>query len=172
MPEEEERHRSHPSEPLYPIPLLPELAEFLARQGPFACVTQATDQGVAYVLKAPGQEIVRARGTVPVQVQHALYDHRLAPVIRTVLSLYDVPQHPLRFETFCNVADPTQRADFAALGEQDQFILLFYDERATRSVETGDNWGMTGLRKEDNSPTDAGCKSPPCGVSGNAPPPG
>lgn len=129
MTKEGEQYRRHPSEPLYPIALPPELADFLARQGPFACVTQATDLGTAHILKAPEQEIIRARGTVPVHVQHALYEHRSAPVIRTVLTLYDVPQHPLRFETFCNVADPSQREDFATLADQEQLLLFFHDEQ-------------------------------------------
>src|SRR5712692_9011204 len=128
MTNEGERYRRHPSEPVCPIPLPPELADFLAQQGAFACVTQATDKGVAHVLKAPAAEIVRARGTVPVHVQHALIDHPSAPVIRTVLSIYDVPRHPLRFESFINVAEPSQRQDFAALAEQEFLMLLFYDE--------------------------------------------
>jgi hypothetical protein len=120
--------REHPSEPVSPIALPPELAEFLARQGPYACLTQATDLGTAYVLKALAAEIVRARGTVPVHVQHTLIDHRAAPVIRSVLTIYDQPERPLRFESFINVTDPTQRSDFAALATQDEIILLFYDE--------------------------------------------
>lgn len=124
-----ERQRREPSEPVNPIPLLPELAEFLREQGPYASLTQATDQGVAYVLKAPAHEIARARGRVPVHIQHALLDHPAAPVIRTVLSIYDVPRRPLRFETFINIADEAQRADFAAFAEQRQLLLLFYDEQ-------------------------------------------
>lgn len=128
MTQEGEPYRRHPSEPVNPIPLPPELAEFLRRQGPYAALMHATDLGTAHVLKAPEPEIVRARGTVPIHVQHALYDHRSAPVIRTVLTIYDIPQHPLRFESFVNVADPSQRADFATLGQQDQLLLFFYDQ--------------------------------------------
>jgi hypothetical protein len=122
-----ERTPPQRDEPVNPIPLLPGLAEFLRVQGPYACITQATSIGTAYVLKAPALEIARARGTIPVHIQHALYDHAAAPVVRTVLSLYDVPRHPLRFESFVNIADDAQRADFAALAEQDQLIRLFYD---------------------------------------------
>ena len=129
MTQEGESYRRHPSEPVQPISLPPELAEFLARQGPYAAVTQATDLGTAHVLKAPAQEIIRARGIVPIHIQHALYEHRAAPVIRTLLTVYDVPQQPLRFEVFCNVADPSQREDFAALSDQENYLLLFYDER-------------------------------------------
>lgn len=129
MTQEGEPYRRHPSEPVYPIPLPPELADFLRRQGDYACLMQATDLGTAHVLKAPAADIIRARGTVPIRVQHALYDHRAAPVIRTVLSVYDVPAHPLRLECFANVADASQRADFATLADQETLMLLFYDEQ-------------------------------------------
>jgi hypothetical protein len=105
------------------------MAAFLMSQGPYACLTQTTDQGTAYVLKAPASEIARARGTVPLFVRHQLFGLPSAPVIRTVLTLYDVPQHPLRFESFINVAADDQRADFAALADQNQLMLLFYDEQ-------------------------------------------
>jgi hypothetical protein len=48
-------------------------------------------------------------------------------VIRTVLSLYDRPQHPLKVESFINVAEEDQRRDFAALADQEQLLLLLYD---------------------------------------------
>jgi hypothetical protein len=51
-----------------------------------------------------------------------------APVIRTVLSLYDRPQHPLKLESFINIEDPEQRAAFAALATQGQLLVLFYDQ--------------------------------------------
>ena len=125
--EHQPRHRDS-GEPLHPTPLPEELAEFLREQGPYACVTQATDQGVAFVLKAPAKDIQSVRGTVPVQVWCSLFDHPEAPVIRTVIKIYDQPLFPLAFETFCNVDDPQQRDDFAALAEQEHLILLFYDE--------------------------------------------
>lgn len=129
MTHKEDRPQPHPSGPFHPTPLPPELTAFLKDQGPYACLTQATDQGTAYLLKAPASEIARARGTVPMFVRHQLFGLPSAPVIRTVLTLYDVPQHPLRFESFINVAADDQRADFAALANQDQLLLLFYDEQ-------------------------------------------
>lgn len=131
---EHHRHGGRSSEPLHPIPLPPDLAEFLRHQGPYACLTHATDQGTCYVLKAPAAEIARARGTVPIYIRRQLYSHPAAPVIRTVLSLYDHPNEPLHFESFINVAAEDQRADFAALADQKQLLLLFYG--ATRSLET------------------------------------
>ena len=41
----------------------------------------------------------------------------------------DRPQSPLRVETFINIAEEDQRADFAALADQEQLLLLFYDEQ-------------------------------------------
>ena len=81
---------------------------------------QATDQGTCFVLKAPGRELRSVQGTVPIRVSHALYDHPAAPVIRTVIGIYDRPRTPLAFETFSNIADPDQ---------QNRLILLFYDEQ-------------------------------------------
>src|SRR5215211_2094319 len=126
---------SHPEQP--PNALPPELAAFLKDQ-PYACLTQATDRGTVLVLKAPGHEIERIRGPIPVQLRHELYQYPMAPVIRMVVTLYDQPARPLAFETFVNVEDPQQRSDYAALATQPELHLLFYDEhlahRLTKSV--------------------------------------
>jgi hypothetical protein len=115
-------------EPQRPSELPPDLAEFLRTQE-MACLMQATDQGTAFVVKAPSREIRSVRGTVPIGVKHALYDHPAAPVIRTTIGIYDRPQRPLAFETFTNISDADQREDFAALAAQDRLLLLFYDEQ-------------------------------------------
>ena len=57
-----------------------------------------------------------------------------APVIRTVIGIYDRPSTPLAFETFSNIADPTQREDFARLAEQERLVLLFYDEQLAHQL--------------------------------------
>ncbi len=62
------------------------------------------------------------------RIRHELYTHPLAPVIRTVLVLYDQPERPLALKTFINVAEENQRGDFAALRGQEHLHLLFYDE--------------------------------------------
>ena len=41
---------------------------------------------------------------------------------------HDRPDRPLSLEAFTNVADPQQRADFAALAELREVALLGYDE--------------------------------------------
>jgi hypothetical protein len=51
-----------------------------------------------------------------------------------ILSLHDQPGRPLRFETFINVGDPQQRADLAALGDQQDLYLLFYDEQLSHRL--------------------------------------
>jgi hypothetical protein len=90
---------------------------------------QATNQGTAFVIKLPAREIASVAGTVPIHLRHELYSHPAAPVIRTVLTVYDQPQRPLGLETFTNAEQPDQREDFARLAEQDQLPLLFYDEQ-------------------------------------------
>jgi hypothetical protein len=37
--------------------------------------------------------------TFPIGLRHELYDHPAAPVIRTILSLYDRALHPLKVES-------------------------------------------------------------------------
>jgi len=111
-----------------PIELTPELADFLRRQPHYACVTHATSEGTAYVIRAPAADLVTLRGTMPIGLRHELYALPSAPVIRSVLTIMDRPRAPLRLETFCNVAEPDQRADFAALADQERLLLLFYDE--------------------------------------------
>ncbi len=67
------------------------------------------------MIKALAHEIASARGCVPAQLRHELSQHPAAPVIRTIITLYDhQPTAPLALETFTNVVDPRQRADFAA----------------------------------------------------------
>jgi hypothetical protein len=108
--------------------LTPELADFLRTQG-YACLTHPTDIGTVFVLKAPRLDIDSARGRVPLAVHHALYSHPRAPVIRTLLRLYDHPAQPLAFESFVNVRDPDQLADYRDLAGRDLLRLLFYDEQ-------------------------------------------
>lgn len=130
-PEDEAPHQPpdrDPTEPLPAVALPPELAEFLRSHDGAVCVAHATSAGTAYILKTPAADLASLRGTIPVSLRHELYDHPTAPVLRTVLTLWDRPEAPLRLETFCNVADPEQRADFAALADQDEVLLLFYDE--------------------------------------------
>ncbi len=88
---------------------------------------QGTDQGTVFVLKLSAQDIESARGTVPVRLRHELYAHPNAPVLRTILTIYDQPDAPLALETFTNIDDEYQRSDFAALAQQEAFLLLFYE---------------------------------------------
>ncbi|GAA5154288.1 hypothetical protein GCM10023321_25850 [Pseudonocardia eucalypti] len=95
---------------------------------------QATDQGTAFVVKLPTPEINNLRGRVPIHFHHELYSHPAAPVIRTVLTVYDQPQQPLALETFTNIEQPDQRADLARLTTQDELHMLFYDDQLTHRL--------------------------------------
>src|SRR5712691_10183467 len=119
-----------------PNELPPELAEFLRGQE-FACVTQATDRGTVFVVKAPAREIQSLRGRVPIHLSQELYDHPNAPVIRLVFTISDQPERPLALETCVHVEDEQQRSDFAALADQDELHLLFYDERLRHRLSKG-----------------------------------
>ena len=89
-------------------------------------------------MKAPRHEIESIRGPQPIEVRHELHQHPTAPVIRMVVTIYDQPARPLAFESFINVEDPQQRSDYAALADQPELHMLFYDQslahRLTKSV--------------------------------------
>jgi hypothetical protein len=112
---------------LQPFELPADPATFL-RGEEIAMVTQASDQGTVSVVKAPAREITTVAGRVPVKLSHDLYEHPSAPVIRTVVKIYDQSDRPLALETFVNVDEPDRWANFAALAERDELLLLFYDE--------------------------------------------
>jgi hypothetical protein len=128
--------RGHGSEPIEQVELSPELASFL-RTKDVACIMQETSEGTVFVVKLPGSEIGSLPGRVPMRVRHELYQHPAAPVIRTVIRIYDRPQNPLGLETFTNVEQADQRADFARLGGQENIYLLFYDENLQHRLTKG-----------------------------------
>jgi len=130
------RPRAERDESFSQAPLPPELAGFLKHR-PYACLMQATDHGTVFVIKAPARDIESVRGRVPVQLRYELYEHPAAPVIRTVIAIYDQPGRPLALETFTNIEDPQQRADFAALADQKDVYLLFYDQSLTHRLSKG-----------------------------------
>lgn len=135
-----EGDQRHHEEPLGPFELPETLAQFLRGQE-YAVVTQASDQGTVFVVKSPARELATLGGHVPIHLRHELYQHPQAPVIRTVIRVYDRPENPLALETFINVEQEDQRRDFAALAEQDTLLLAFYDEhlthRLTKAVGNG-----------------------------------
>ena len=122
-----DRDLPHRFDPERPNQLPPELAAFL-RDQQYAALLHATDLGTVLVIKAPGHEIESVRGRVPIGFNHELYAHPAAPVIRMVTRIYDQPDRPLAFETFLNVDDEQQRAEYGELARQDELPLLFYDE--------------------------------------------
>ncbi len=102
---------------------------------------QDSDQGTVFVAKVPGREIRSVAGRVPMEVTHELYQHQLAPVIRTTVLIVDQPDRPLKLETFTNVREEEQWRDYASLSEQEHFSFLFYDEdlshRLSKQVRNG-----------------------------------
>jgi len=110
-----------------------ELAVFLRKQR-YVALLHATDLGAVLVVKAPGHEIESVRGLVPIGFNHELYDHPAAPVIRMVSRIYDQPDRPLAFETFVNVGDAVQRADYEALSRQDELVMLFYNQMVNHAL--------------------------------------
>jgi hypothetical protein len=116
--------------PLRPNELPPEMADFL-KDKEYACLLWGTVQGSVFVVKAPAREIQSLRGNIPVHILHQLYQHPQAPVIRTLITWYDRPEQPLALESFINIADPQQQADFTDLARQQELRFLFYD-RALR----------------------------------------
>ena len=113
--------------PLAAFELPGDLATFLAGEE-YAMVTTASDQGTVFVVKASERDIAAMAERVPMRVSHSLHQHDLAPVIRTVVRIYDDPERPLALESFINVEDEQQWAEYASLAEQDEFHFLFYDQ--------------------------------------------
>jgi hypothetical protein len=74
------------------------------------------------------------RGSIPINIRSELYQHPAAPVVRTLLRVYDQPFAPLALETFTNIADDEQRNTFAQLAIQRHTHLLFYDDSLTLRV--------------------------------------
>lgn len=124
MSKEAEYAREHSQRP---NELPPELAEFLRSQE-YVMLTHATDQGTIFVVKAPQREISSVTGPVLMKVFHELYQEPEAPVIRSVVKMYDQPDTSLSLETFTNVRDEQQRSDFDILAQQQKFLFLFYNE--------------------------------------------
>ncbi len=132
MPRPEDYHPAHQeaavnAEPLAAFALPSALKDYLGELDR-AFLPHQSDQGTVLVLKLPGDEIAGMSGRVPLVVSHELRQHPAAPVIRTVIKIYDHPKSSLALETFTNVDDDQQWADFASLAEQETFTLLFYDE--------------------------------------------
>lgn len=125
------------SEPFHPSPLQPELAEFF-QDHDFAAVMHGSNHGTLLVIKAPRREIHSVEGPILIGLEHELYDHPTAPVIRMVTTFFDQPNRPLALETFVNVEDPQQHADYEALSHQEEMLILFFDEthqhRLTKQV--------------------------------------
>lgn len=133
-PEEEGRPRGpDDSEPTSTSPLPPELATFLQSKD-VACLMHETNQGTVFIIKMPEREIRSVRGKVPVELRHELYQHARAPVIRTVIRMYDQPERPLGLETFTNIEQADQRIDFERLSNQEEVLLLYYDDRLTHRL--------------------------------------
>ena len=95
----------------------------------YAFLTLATNRGTALVAKLPGAEIEGLRGTFPIQMRHELFGHPSSPVIRLTATLFDDPDQPFLLETFINVDEEDQRTDYASFADQEELLLLFYDER-------------------------------------------
>ncbi len=137
---ERDRPSPHPNE------LPPEMADFL-RDKEYACLLWGTDQGSVFVVKAIARDIHSLRGNVRVRVTHQLYQHPQAPVIRTVVRWYDQPQSPLAMESYTNVADEQQRADYQDLVQREELRFLFYDQalrhRLSKVVRNSDRATIT-----------------------------
>lgn len=115
---------------LPPFELPEALKEYLSqtRADEYVMVTSTTNQGTVHVVKAPEWDIAGMRGNIPMRVTHELHRELEAPVIRSVVKIYDDPQHPLALETFTNVRDEEQRRNFDTLSIQPHYIFTFYNE--------------------------------------------
>lgn len=136
-------------EPRHPITLPPDLAEFLAEQSDYCCLPHASDAGTLYIVKAPVSALLRMPTQVPIRIHHELFAPPTAPVIRTVIRIYDQALTPMAFEMFANIADDQQHHDFAELGRQPKLQFAFYDEalqhRRTKVVANSEREGIEAI---------------------------
>jgi hypothetical protein len=116
-----------PKLPTPQIALPPELQAFLADHA-YACVSQQTSDGTVLVVKIPSQDIESCRGRQQILVRYELYTTAHGPALRLLLAIHDVPGAPLKMETFCNVGDPVQLAEYRDLLSRAALRVLFYDE--------------------------------------------
>ena len=112
-------------QPPLPPELSPEVVDYLSTRD-VAATLVTTGEGTALVVFAPDRELAAITGEVPVGVAPELHLTESAPVIRFVTRLFDVPDDPLVFEAFIDPGDPEQRAQFAALTEQETLPILLY----------------------------------------------
>lgn len=121
-------------QPLQPFELPEALRDFLRQAGDYVLITNTSNQGTIYVVKAPEKDIASMQGNIPMQVTHELYRLPQAPVIRSVVRIYDDPSNPVVLETFTNIRDEEQRQNFATLSGQLKYIFIFYNEQLTHRL--------------------------------------
>lgn len=107
-----------------------ETKEFLRQTGPeeYVMITGAFEHGVVHIVKTPGADIEGMHANVPMEIIHELHEAPEAPVIRSVVKIYDDLRRPLALEAFTNVRNEEQCQNFATLASQPAYIFLFYDE--------------------------------------------
>jgi hypothetical protein len=115
------------------VALPPELCEFLALRDR-ACLTIPTDDGTVIVAKTPTADIDSCRGRVKILVSQELFNTSHGPVLRLLLTIHDQPERPLCLEAFCNIADPSQFAEYQDLLSRPVLRVLFYDEQVVHRL--------------------------------------
>jgi hypothetical protein len=100
------------NEPISTTALPDTLAVFFKDQQLAALLHATENLGTIVIAKAPTREIQSLVGSLPIGIDQRLIAHPNAPVIRTVVSLYDRPDNPLRFEMFTNIGNAEQREEF------------------------------------------------------------
>lgn len=116
-----------------PITLPPVLRQFLAPI-PYGAISAMTNDGAVLVLKAPASDIESCRGAAPVRTRYELHATDHGPVVRLVLVVHDRPDAHLTFESFCNVLDARQLAEWEDLLSRPYLRVLFFDQDLTHRL--------------------------------------
>ena len=111
-----------------PVTLPPELDELL-RPLTYALVTTGSTLGPVLIAKAPWEDIDACRGPRKIILTNELHEYPGGPVLRLVLTIEDPASGPLVLETFCNIAELDQLADWRSLLAADELRLVFFDEQ-------------------------------------------
>lgn len=116
---------------------LPPLTDAWLRPLSFAAITVSTEVGTIVLAKAPAADIESCRGSVPIVARYELHVNEYGPVLRLLLVIRDRAEHSLLLETFGNVSDPVQLAEWRDLLSRPELRLLFVDEQHRRRLGKG-----------------------------------
>ena len=103
------------------------LPDFIKDYPGAVVVTGSVNGQTAFIIKADAQLIEGFHGPLPISYRAELGLYPTSAVLRLALGLYDRVDAPCVFDTFFNLTDVEQLADFRRLLEQAELQIHFLD---------------------------------------------